>query len=619
MPKEAKPTLLESGFPWQSLRDVARREGTVKPPIYAMHRWWARRSPTLFRFILAASSLTSDQVELLAGASEQADHLAGKTVLDPFVGGGTSLVEAARLGADVVGYDVEPLAAWITTRELAAFGKPVDWAPLQVALEKLESRLSGYYPAPRGWRVLHYFWVATLPCKGCRRHFDAHPSAVLAIDVTAGSQVAVCLSCSKLHNLGIDRLRIDCRCGRRTSVGDGNASFGVVTCPHCAFEERLIDCITRVGRLPLRMFAKELIKNSDSHTRRFTGSTATDVSAYQSAVSELDKRRVWFPKGAIPPGRHDGRPHIFGIKTWDQMFNARQLLHHSMVLKTVKALEEPVRGYAQLAFSESLATNCMSCLYSPAYRRIAAAFSIHGYMSVLRPAELNPWIDRSGRGTLLNCIRKVRRGIESVETLGQARHQVYVGSSERMSQLSDSSVDIVLTDPPFYHDNLEYDRLAGFYTSWRQDSAISIDSAVPLQVTNGEGEFAGRLAAILKECARVVRSEGLIAFTFAHARSTGWEALDSALKESGLTLTAAIPVEAEGTNGFHSDPGNLKWNGLFVCRKAPSFRRFDPRPLQEALNDPTLSEADRVNLTRALTVANKHAVKGAALNGAGPT
>ena len=603
-------TLLESGFPWQGLRDVARREGTVKPPIYAMHRWWARRSPTLFRFILAAASMKKDQAEFLATASAQADHLAGRRVLDPFVGGGTSLVEAARLGADVVGYDVEPLAAWITRSELSAFGTTVDWTPLEAAITKLEPPLSRYYPAPRGWTVLHYFWVARLPCKGCGRRYDAHPSAILAINDWAGFQVAVCLSCSKLHEIGLDRRRIDCDCGRRTSIDDGNASYGYVICPHCGCEERLTDCFVRIGRLSFRLFAKELIDNTDPVIRRYTASTASDVRAYQAARKDLSHQRAWFPRGQIPPGRHDRRPQIFGITTWDQMFNARQLLHHARVRRTLSSLDAPVRDYAQLAFSESLATNCMSCIYSPAYRRLAAAFSIHGYMNVLRPAELNPWVDGSGRGTLINCIRKVRRGVDSVKSLNRAQHHVYVGSSERMSHLSDSSVDMVLTDPPFFHDNLEYDRLASFYSSWQDEAPTSPVAAVPLQVTNGEGEFAGRLAAIFKECARVVRTDGLIAFTFAHARSSGWEALDNALRESELHLTAAIPVEAEGTNGFHSHPGSLKWNGLFVCRKAPSSAGFSPAPMREALNDRTLSDADRINLTRALTVAEKHSIKG---------
>jgi adenine-specific DNA methylase len=296
------------------------------------------------------------------------------------------------------------------------------------------------------------------------------------------------------------------------------------------------------------------------------------------------------------------------------MFNGRQLLHHATVRRHFRGLPDPVRRYAQLAFSESLATNCMFCFYSTDYRRIAAAFSIHGYMSVARPVELNPWVDGSGRGTLMNCVRKVRRGVDSVESLNPAKHRIYVRSSERMGELKDSSVDFILTDPPFYHDNLEYDRLAGFYSAWGED-ILKPSSGSPLQLSNGEGEFARRLAAILRECSRVLTRDGIIAFTFAHAHASGWNALDEALSSSELSLAAAIPVEAEGSNGFHSHPGNLKWNGLFICRKGRPKVDFDSAPLRDATVNIALSEADRVNLGRALAVARKHASKARGANG----
>ena len=44
--------------------------------------------------------------------------LDGAVVLDPFVGGGTSLVEAERCGARVIGYDIDPVATFITRFEL---------------------------------------------------------------------------------------------------------------------------------------------------------------------------------------------------------------------------------------------------------------------------------------------------------------------------------------------------------------------------------------------------------------------------------------------------------------------------------------------------------------------
>src|SRR5215208_6008097 len=39
-------------------------------------------------------------------------------VLDPFMGGGTTLFEANRIGLSVVGYDTNPMSRWLVEREL---------------------------------------------------------------------------------------------------------------------------------------------------------------------------------------------------------------------------------------------------------------------------------------------------------------------------------------------------------------------------------------------------------------------------------------------------------------------------------------------------------------------
>ena len=69
-----------------------------------LHKWWARRCGTTFRTIFK---------HLVADPSQQdyyaAGGLAGKIVLDPMMGGGTTLHEAIRLGANVVGADIDPI------------------------------------------------------------------------------------------------------------------------------------------------------------------------------------------------------------------------------------------------------------------------------------------------------------------------------------------------------------------------------------------------------------------------------------------------------------------------------------------------------------------------------
>src|SRR5207249_12011106 len=151
---------IERAFPWRELRSVSRRQGTRKPPIYSVHRWWARRPPELYRAIL----------ELLKekNGARPSDPLAGKVVLDPFMGGGTTLVEAQALGAEVIGFDTEALACRITALELASATSAQVWEQIEAKIRAVERRLRDYYGTSRGgWETLHLFWVDVVDCESC--------------------------------------------------------------------------------------------------------------------------------------------------------------------------------------------------------------------------------------------------------------------------------------------------------------------------------------------------------------------------------------------------------------------------------------------------------------------
>ncbi len=60
----------------------------------------------------------------------------GKVVLDPFMGGGTTVVEALRLGCKVIGIDLNPVAWFIVKTEI----EPVNLAALEAAFERLAAR-----------------------------------------------------------------------------------------------------------------------------------------------------------------------------------------------------------------------------------------------------------------------------------------------------------------------------------------------------------------------------------------------------------------------------------------------------------------------------------------------
>jgi hypothetical protein len=208
-----KSTCLEEDFPIAQINALSNLEGNAGKPIYQMSKWWARRRSSVFRSMLiaAATEAPDDPYE---SAKKVWDHYycnhqkAGSfeklRVLDPFMGGGTTLVEGSRLGMQMTGVDLNPVAWLVVKNELACSdpeqvqalfdhieaevkpqiqpfytttcprghesqwldvqtGEPVDIDPLEL---EPEARRRYRWEGPE---VIYTFWAKHGPClaKGC--------------------------------------------------------------------------------------------------------------------------------------------------------------------------------------------------------------------------------------------------------------------------------------------------------------------------------------------------------------------------------------------------------------------------------------------------------------------
>jgi adenine-specific DNA methylase len=178
--------------------------------------------------------------------------------------------------------------------------------------------------------------------------------------------------------------------------------------------------------------------------------------------------------------------------------------------------------------------------------------------------------------------------IDSWPAAGLTTGTVYLrtGDSSR-TDLPDESVDLVVTDPP-YMDNVHYSELADFFHAWLRELAPFLHYPTEEMTTRSAGEvqsaspaeFAAALTRVWQECARVLKSDGLLAFTFHQARLSGWVALAQALAEAGFVITAVQPVKGEMTTSVTKggiEPSNL--DSVIVCRKhanAASVLLTDP-------------------------------------------
>ena len=58
-------------------------------------------------------------------------------------------------------------------------------------------------------------------------------------------------------------------------------------------------------------------------------------------------------------------------------------------------------------------------------------------------------------------------------------------------------------------------------------------------------DFANKLSAVLLECRRVLKNNGLLVLTYHHSRIEGWTSVYSAIREAGFHITHTQPVKAE--------------------------------------------------------------------------
>ncbi|MEG3057377.1 MAG: hypothetical protein RQM90_15785 [Methanoculleus sp.] len=106
---------IEENFNIQLIAAMALKEKQSQQnyrPIIAVHKWFARRPGTLFRGLL----LSEFGGKPVADTYFQTNDFSGLTIADPFMGGGAPLLEANRVGCNVLGFDINPMSAWICTR-----------------------------------------------------------------------------------------------------------------------------------------------------------------------------------------------------------------------------------------------------------------------------------------------------------------------------------------------------------------------------------------------------------------------------------------------------------------------------------------------------------------------
>ena len=121
-------TCLEVDFPIIPINELSNLEGNAGKPIYQMSKWWARRRSSVFRSLLIAAATEApenpeDAAKLVWDTyyanHQEAGNFKNLKVLEPFMGGGTTIVEGSRLGFEMTGVDLNPVAWFVVKNEVS--------------------------------------------------------------------------------------------------------------------------------------------------------------------------------------------------------------------------------------------------------------------------------------------------------------------------------------------------------------------------------------------------------------------------------------------------------------------------------------------------------------------
>lgn len=599
-------TMVENLLPIEEISVLALKEGNRKKPVYEMHKWWARRLGAVVRALLVGSILPSESSIERFWDKFYSKNNYNLVVCDPFMGGGTTIVEASKIGAKVIGLDIDPIACLITKKEIEKINYKKVSKTAQKIIESVESKIDKFYLTIDEMGLLrpivYCFWVDVVKCPECNHETDAHPHYKLSENKTSNKKTVFCKYCYNIDEINYKQEKYNCSaCARETVVESGTFKLGTLTCQNCISKIK----VTGLEGLPLhkKLFAIEYLKEDKRYYKKADN---YDKKLYTEASNIFAENvdNLIFPKDEIPKdNRSDSRPICHGYKKYFQLFNHRQLYCLSLIYKEVININDKVvRESLLLAFSDSLAKNNMLCSYAFGYRKLTPLFGVHGYNVVSRSVENN--VLGEGRGTFPRCVDKIVNGFKYAENpyemkyiSGQA-NRVYTGEkisctvsdnaddlyagkcnallinqdSKKLTPIKSKYVDIILTDPPYY-DNLRYSELADFYYHWLKilweekedirNSSLFADSTSPESVSF----FRAGLNKVFKESSRILKDDGIMIFSYHHRKIDAWQCMGEALLGTGFSIVNVFPIRSEGKSGFHSYEGSIKWDSILVFRK----------------------------------------------------
>lgn len=522
---------------------------------------------------------------------------------DAFCGGGSIPFEAARIGCEAFGSDLNPVAGLLTwaSLHLLGGGKEVQEEVMRVqsaALAEADAQVTewGIEHNEQGERADAFLYCVEVKPEGCDYFIPLAPSWLVGEKTKAVCQWHRAPGSDQLQPeislVSTDEVKAH-KAGKNATVASSRVidpfnperSWSVEALRGADGLRRWTnnDLVPRPGDVfQERLYCIRWVKTvtgpdgKSRETRRYAAPTKADLQREARTLDLLRERFAhWQSEGFIPskpiPEKGSETDRLFrerGWTHWHHLFTPRQLLTHGLLAEISHRLAESKEAKVGclLGLGRMANWDAKLCVWdsSPANEKGAHVFINQALntMFAFSGRPLEKWKTAWPIITPKTVIDVSATGLVAIEDARDLRE----------------TCDLWVTDPP-YADAVNYHELGDFFLAWydkqlaRAFPGWTPDARAELAVRGDGEDFRRSMVEIYKNLARHMPNNGLQMVQFTHQNPAVWADLGMILWAAGLKATAAWTISTE-TEAVGIKKGNYVTGTVcLVLRK-----RVSPEP-----------------------------------------
>lgn len=604
-------------FPFTEISKIAEKESwrkEINRPIYHIHKWWAQRLGSVFRSLLLY--LFDEGGEHVWEKFYKKNDYSNLIILDPFMGSGTTIGEALKLGARAIGCDINPISSFLVRQELTRVNKD----DLVYEFNKLQNvvapQIRQYYitinpQTGKEIKVLYYFWVKVVNTPSGEQIplFSRYVFAQNAYPSKNPTASIFCPHCGNVFRGLYDSLEVECpNCHATFNPQKGPAGKTTVEDSQ-GNVYKIKDLIPKDTILQEIMYA--VLAIDENGEKVYLPIKEYDKDLYKQAQKKLVQFKEYIPTYDVPSGYNTDQAIGYGYTSWKLFFNDRQLLCLCLLLDGIlKIKDDNIREQFLCLFSSTLEFNNTFCSYKgEGTGAVRPIFSNHILKPERTPLENSVWGTDNSSGCFstlfysrllpakhyldapfeiqLNADGKCSKSVASnpinpylasdwADFHSHNQSALILNGDSSSLPIPNESVDFVVTDPPYF-DFIHYSELSDFFYAWlspilkRKYPFFMTDTSRrdnEVQQQNSD-MFAALLGSVFTEAFRVCRPKGKLAFSFHHSRPEGWISIAKAIKSSGFFVSDIFPVHAElmASTPKASAKEPISIDAMIICSK----------------------------------------------------